>query len=78
MHIAEVALPRKPQRDRIATRLFDFASEQVLLIGTVGYAPVPVVVSNQMGNFPRDVRFAGDDVHSLRDVKPDQWHIKSQ
>ena len=66
----------KAERDRIATQLFDFASEQVLLIGTVGYAPVPVVVSNHMGNFPRDVRFAGDDVHSLRDVKPDQWYIK--
>ena len=31
----------KAERDRIATQLFDFASEQVLLIGTVGYAPVP-------------------------------------
>ena len=66
----------KAERDRIATQLFDFASEQVLLIGTVGYAPVPVVVNNHLGNFPRDVRFAGDDVHSLRDVKPDQWYIK--
>ncbi len=66
----------KAERDRIATQVFDFASEQVLLIGTVGYAPVPVVVSNHLGNFPRDVRFAGDDAHSLRDVKPDQWYIK--
>ena len=66
----------KAERDRIATQLFDFASEQVLLIGTVGYAPVPIIVSNHLGNFPRDVRFAGDDVHSLRDVKPDQWYIK--
>ena len=68
----------KAERDRIATQVFDFASEQVLLIGTVGYAPVPVVVSNHLGNFPHDVRFAGDDAHSLRDVKPDQWYIKSQ
>ena len=68
----------KAERDRIATQLFDFASEQVLLIGTVGYAPVPIVVSNHMGNVPRDVRFAGDDVQFFRDVKPDQWYIKSQ
>ena len=66
----------KAERDRIATQLFDFASEQVLLIGTVGYAPVPIIVGNHLGNFPRDIRFAGDDVHSLRDVKPDQWYIK--
>ena len=46
--------PDKTERDRIATQLFDFASEQVLLIGTVGYAPVPIVVSNEMGNVPRD------------------------
>ena len=64
------------ERDRIATRLFDFASEQVLLIGTVGYAPVPVIVSNEVGNFPRDTRFAGDDVQFFRDVKPDQWYFR--
>ena len=66
----------KAERDRIATQLFDFASEQVLLIGTVGYAPIPVVVGNNMGNVPRDVRYIGDDVQFLRDVKPDQWYIK--
>ena len=68
--------PDLTERDRIATQLFDFASEQVLLIGTVGYAPVPVIMSNEMGNVPRDVRFAGDDVQFFRDVKPDQWYIK--
>ena len=68
--------PDKAERDRIATQLFDFASEQVLLIGTVGYAPVPVIMSHEMGNVPRDVRFAGDDVQFFRDVKPDQWYIK--
>lgn len=66
----------RTERDRIATQLFDFASEQVLLIGTVGYAPVPVVVSNEVGNFPRDTRFAGDDVQFFRDVKPDQWYFR--
>ena len=70
--------PDLTERDRIATQLFDFASEQVLLIGTVGYAPVPVIMSNEMGNVPRDVRFAGDDVQFFRDVKPDQWYIKRQ
>ena len=64
------------ERDRIATQLFDFASEQVLLIGTVGYAPVPVIVSHEVGNFPRDTRFAGDDVQFFRDVKPDQWFLR--
>ena len=66
----------RAERDRIATQLFDFASEQVLLIGTVGYAPVPIVVSNEVGNFPRDTRFAGDDVQFFRDVKPDQWFFR--
>ena len=68
--------PDLAERDRIATQLFDFASEQVLLIGTVGYAPVPVIMSNEMGNVPRDVRFAGDDVQFFRDVKPDQWYFR--
>jgi len=67
----------KTKRDAIAVRLFDFASEEVLLIGTVGFAPMPIVVSNELGNFPLDVRFGGDDVQFFRDVKPDQWYFKS-
>ena len=33
-------------------------------------------MSNEMGNVPRDVRFAGDDVQFFRDVKPDQWYFR--
>jgi hypothetical protein len=48
----------------------------VLIIGTVGYAPVPVIVHNRVGNFPRDTRWFGDDTQFLRDLKPDQWYIR--
>ena len=64
------------ERDRIAQQIFDFASENVLIIGTVGYAPVPVIVHNRVGNIPRDARWFGDDTQFLRDVKPDQWFIR--
>ena len=66
----------KAERDRIATQLFDFASEKVLVIGTVGYAPVPVIPSNKLRNFPRDIRFYGDDAQYFRDLKPDTWFLR--
>ena len=64
------------ERDRIAQQIFDFASQNVLIIGTVGYAPVPVIVQNRVGNLPRDARWFGDDTQFLRDLKPDQWFIR--
>ena len=62
--------------NRYARELFDLASEEVLIIGTVGFVPLPVIVSNKVGNFPRDVRWIGDDTQFLRDVKPDTWFLR--
>ena len=56
--------------NRYAEELFELASEQLPIIGTVGFAPLPVIVSNQVGDFPRDVRWIGDDTRFLRDAKP--------
>ena len=64
------------ERDRLAAQVFDFISENVLVIGTVGFIPWPIIVSNDLRNFPRDVRFFGDDVQFLRDVKPDTWFLR--
>ena len=64
------------ERDRLAAQVFDFISENVLVIGTVGFIPWPIIVSNELRNFPRDVRFFGDDVQFLRDVKPDTWFLR--
>ena len=38
--------------NRYAEELFELASEQLLIIGTVGFAPLPVIVSNQVGRLP--------------------------
>ena len=62
--------------NRYAEELFDLASEELLVIGTVGFVPLPVIVSNKVGNFPRDVRWIGDDTQFLRDVKPDTWFLR--
>ena len=62
--------------NRYVQELFDLASEEVLIIGTVGFVPLPVIVSNKVGNFPRDVRWIGDDTQFLRDVKPDTWFLR--
>ncbi len=62
--------------NRYAQELFDLASEELLIIGTVGFVPLPVIVQNKVGNFPRDVRWIGDDTQFLRDVKPDTWFLR--
>ena len=62
--------------NRYAEELFDLASEELLIIGTVGFVPLPVIVQNKVGNFPRDVRWIGDDTQFLRDVKPDTWFLR--
>ena len=67
------ASPNEDNYNRYAEELFELASEQLLIIGTVGFAPLPVIVSNQVGDFPRDVRWIGDDTRFLRDAKPDTW-----
>ena len=68
-----LASPNEDNYNRYAEELFELASEQLLIIGTVGFAPLPVIVSNQVGDFPRDVRWIGDDTRFLRDAKPDTW-----
>ena len=64
------------ERDRLAVQVFDFISENVMVIGTVGFIPRPIIVSNKLRNFPRDVRFYGDDVQYFRDVKPETWFLR--
>lgn len=68
-----LASPNEDNYNRYAEELFELASEQLLIIGTVGFAPLPVIVGNQVGDFPRDVRWIGDDTRFLRDAKPDTW-----
>ena len=42
-----LASPNEDNYNRYAEELFELASEQLLIIGTVGFAPLPVIVGNQ-------------------------------
>jgi hypothetical protein len=37
---------------RLATEVWQFFSDQVVCIGTVGYAPMPTIVKNGLQNVP--------------------------
>ena len=61
---------------RTAQKIFDYFSDQLYIIGTVGFVPVPVIARRNLGNFPRDTRWMGDDTQFMRDLKPEQWYFK--
>ncbi len=56
---------------RLAQEIFEFISQQLNTIGTVGYGPQPVVVKNNLGNIPEE-GFTNRPKSKL----PIQWFFK--
>jgi hypothetical protein len=56
---------------RLAQEIFDFFSQQMICIGTVGYGPAPIVVKNNLGNIPEE-GFTNRPKSKL----PIQWFFK--
>lgn len=61
--------------NRLAQEIFDFFSEQLICISTLGYGPAPVVVKNNLGNVVEKALF-GDGPNFERSVFPMQWFFK--
>ena len=55
----------KEEYIQMAEEIFDFYADNLLYIGTVGYAPVPVIVSDNLRNVPEYGYFGGDAPMSL-------------
>ncbi len=62
---------------RLAEEVWDFFSEQLVIIGTVGYAPVPVVVRNDLKNVPEVANF-GDGPNWSKTILPMQWYFEQK
>jgi len=61
---------------QLAQQIFDFLIlKKLVVIGTVGFSPYPVIAKNSLGNFPKKA-WAGDDLHFFGTVKPPQWFFK--
>jgi len=60
---------------RLAQEIFDFFAEQLVCIGTVGYAPRPVVAKNNLRNVAETAYFA-DGTNWEKSVFPMQWFLK--
>jgi len=60
---------------RLAQEIFNFFSQQVVCIGTVGYGPAPIVVKNNLGNVVEKALY-GDGPNWDKTVYPMQWFFK--
>lgn len=56
---------------RLAQEVYDFYSEQVIFIGTVGYGPRPIVVKNNLRNVPEEALYRGS-----KSLYPMQWYFE--
>ena len=58
----------------LAKKIFDFYADELYIIGTVGYGPTPVFVSNKIQNVPEQVLFMDASNWWLMS-RPDQWYL---
>ena len=61
---------------RLAQELFDFQAENLFLIGTVGIAPAPIIVKNQLRNVPGDGTYYGADGSFNNMLRGSQWYLE--
>ena len=64
-----------PEYKRLGQEVFDYFSEQVFVIGTVGMAPWPQVFSKKLKNIP-EKRFWGSDIGFFSAYRTPQWYLE--
>ena len=62
------------ERDRIARELWQAQADQVWHIGTVGLAPYPIIISEDLKNVPEQGTWSGD-TRWLRPYYPEQFYL---
>ncbi len=69
-----IQLASGDEYDRLAKDIFKFFAEELYVIGTVGYVPTAVYVSNNLQNVPQSVLFM-DATNWWLMSRPDQWYL---
>jgi len=59
---------------RLAERVFQFYSDQLVCIGLIGYGPVPIVARNELKNIPTVARI-GDATNHFGTSLPQLWYL---
>jgi peptide/nickel transport system substrate-binding protein len=69
------ALPGTPEFDEYGAQYYEYFSTQLPMIGTVGFAPVPIIVSNRLHNVPTENIYWGADTNFYDPYLPSQWYV---
>ncbi len=72
-------VPGTPEYDQTGTRQWQIWADELPLVGTVGLAPQPTIVTNRIGNFPADhgiELWFGAGINFTRPYRGPQWYIK--
>ena len=64
-----------PEYERLGQEVFEYFSEQVFVIGTVGMAPWPQIYSKKLRNIP-EIKFWGSDIGFFSAYRTPQWFIE--
>ncbi len=70
------ALPGTPEFDQYGAQYYEYFATQLPMIGTVGFAPVPMIVSNRLHNVPDQDIYWGADTNFYDPYLPTQWYIE--
>lgn len=69
------ALPGTPEFDEYGAQYYEYFATQIPMIGTVGFAPVPIIVSNRLHNVPTEEIYWGADTNFYDPYLPTQWYL---
>ncbi|MAS38271.1 MAG: hypothetical protein CL610_30015 [Anaerolineaceae bacterium] len=61
---------------QLGQQYFEYFANEVPMIGTVGFWPQPVVVSNRLHNVPTENLYWGSDSNFYPPYHPEQWYIQ--
>jgi len=71
-------LPGTPEFDQMGAEYYSKFADDVLMIGTIGQGPQPIVVKNRLKNFPEKDIFWISDINFYQPYLPSQWWLEDQ
>jgi peptide/nickel transport system substrate-binding protein len=69
-------LPDTPEFIKLGGEYFGWYANELPMIGTVGFVPQPMIISNRMKNVPEKDIYWGADTSFLPPYKPTTWFIE--
>jgi len=68
--------PGTPRYMELAEKIFDWWAEKLWSVSCIGFAPMPVILKNNLENAPIEGMPWGDDVRCMTPYIVEQWYFK--